>query len=194
MMMTGKTRILLICPTLVFLVGMYHLGLPPAGAREQVGLLTVIGMVKVNGKPAAAGDIVASGSAVQTAKGSSADVSLGELGRVEVLPSTTMKLRYDETNTTHTLASVAILLGEGSVRASSAEGIVFNVESGMTVTRSSLPSQNVFTVDATCGVALVSVTKGKVELGVGNSVKQIAAGGRDTAGHAKAGCIPSHNP
>ena len=61
-----------------------------------MGHLTVVGTVKVNDKPAATGDIVASGSSVETAKGSSAVVSLGKLGRVESLPETRMKLRYSD--------------------------------------------------------------------------------------------------
>lgn len=191
---TRKIRILMFCLTLAFLAGMSHLALPAAGAQEQAGLLTVTGMVRVNGKPAATGDIVASGSEVQTAKGSSAVVSLGKLGRVEALPSTTMKLRYDDTSTTHSPASVAILFGEGSVRVSTGEGIRFNIESGMTSTRpSSRTQQNVFTVDTTCGNTLVSVAKGEVELLDRKSVKQIAAGGQDTAGQAKASCTSSGN-
>jgi ferric-dicitrate binding protein FerR (iron transport regulator) len=192
---TGKAGILMFCLALAFLAEIPNLAPTPAGAQEQVGLLTVIGMVKVNGKPAATGDIVVSGSEVQTAKGSSADVNLGKLGRVEALPSTTMKLRYDETITTHTPASVAILLGDGSVRASTREEIRFNVESSMTLTRpSSQTEQSVFTVDTTCGNTSVSVAKGKVEVRVGNSVKQIATGGQDTAGPARSGCTPPHNP
>jgi len=192
---TGKMRILTFCLTLAFLAGMSHLALPAAGAQDQFGLLTVTGMVKVNGKPAATGDIVASGSEIQTGKGSSADVNLAELGRVEALSSTTMKLRYDGTSTTHTQASVAILLADGSVRVSPGEGIVFNVDAGTTVTRpSSRTQQNVFTVDTTCGNILVSAEKGKVELRAGDSVKQIAAGGQDMIGQAKPNCTPSRNP
>ena len=191
---TRKIRILKFCLTLAFVAGMSHLALSAARAQEQLGLLTVTGMVRVNGKPAATGDIFPSGSEVQTAKGSSAVVSLGELGRVEALPSTIMKLRYDPIATTHNSASVAIVLGDGSVRVSTGEGIVFNVGSGLTATRPSLRTQqNVFTVDTTCGNTLVSVAKGKVELRAGNSVKQIAAGGQDTAGQAKPGCTPSRN-
>jgi hypothetical protein len=90
-----------------------------AGAvREQdpVGQLTVTGMVKVNGKPAATGDIVASGSTVETAAKSSAVVSLGKLGRVEALPGTSMKLRYDD-------SSISILIDKGSVRVQTGPGI-----------------------------------------------------------------------
>jgi hypothetical protein len=193
---TRKIRLLMFCLTLAFLVGMSHLVLPAAGAQEQIGLLTVTGMVTVNGKPAATGDIIASGSEVETAKGSSAVVSLGKLGRVEALPSTTMKLRYDDTSTTHTSASVSILLGDGSVRVSTGEGIVCWVQSGMTATQPSVRGhgQNVFTVDSICGNTSVSVEKGKVELRAWKSLKQIAAGGQDTAGEAKPGCTPSRNP
>jgi ferric-dicitrate binding protein FerR (iron transport regulator) len=192
---TRKIRILMFCLTPALLAGMSGLALPAAGAQEQVGLLTVTGMVRVNGKPAATGDIVPTGSEVQTAKGSSVDVNLGELGRVEALPSTTMKLRYDPISTTHNSASVAIVLGDGSVRVSTREEIVFNIATGMTATRpSSRTQQNEFTVDTTCGNTLVSVAKGKVELRAGDSVKQIAAGGQDTAGQAKPGCTPSRNP
>jgi hypothetical protein len=129
---------------------MSNLALAEAGAQEQVGLLTVTGMVTVNGKPAATGDIVAPGSEVQTARESSAIVNLGVLGRVEALPSTTVKLRYDEIRTPHNFASVAIVLGDGSVKVTTGEGIAFNIESGMTATRpGSRAQQNVFTVDAT---------------------------------------------
>jgi 2-keto-4-pentenoate hydratase len=55
-----------------------------------MGELTVTGKVRVNGQPAATGDIVSSGSTVETAKGSSAVVNLGKLGRVEALPETRM--------------------------------------------------------------------------------------------------------
>lgn len=190
---TRKIQMLMSCLTLVLLAGMSKLALPATGVEERVGLLTVTGTVTINGKPATTGDIVAPGSEVQTAKGSSAVVSLGKLGHVEALPSTTMKLRYDVNTTTHSFASIAILLGDGSVRVSSGEGMV-NVESGLTATRASFGTQEkVFTVNRTCGNTLVSVEKGKVELRFGHKVKKIAAGGQDTAGQAKPGCTPSRN-
>ena len=109
-------RSLALVLTLAFLAGSSQVLLPVARAQEQIGLLTVVGMVKVNGQPAATGDIVASGSTVETAKGSSAVVSLGKLGRVEALPETRMKLRYDDT-------SISILLDTGSVRVATGPGV-----------------------------------------------------------------------
>lgn len=117
-----RTRSLAFCLTLAFLAGATQLVLPSARAHEQMGQLTVTGKVKVNGQPAATGDIVSAGSTVETAKGSSAVVSLGKLGRVEALPETRMKLRYDDT-------SISILLDEGSVRVSTGPGVSATVTS-----------------------------------------------------------------
>jgi len=49
---------------------------------------------------------------------------------------------------------------------------------------------NEFTLDTGCGNTLVAVKKGSVELRAGSTVKQIAAGGQDTAGTARPGCTP----
>jgi hypothetical protein len=118
---TFNYRTLAMCLTLAFLAISAQLVLPTARAQEvPVGHLTVTGMVRVNGQPAATGDIVASGSTVETAKGSSAVVSLGKLGRVEALPETRMKLRYDD-------SSISILLDSGSVRVSTGPGVAATV-------------------------------------------------------------------
>jgi hypothetical protein len=113
---TWNSRSLAFCLTMLFLAGSVQFVLPAVHADDPVGLLTVTGMVKVNGQPAATGDIVASGSDVEPAKGSSAVVSLGKLGRVEALPETRMKLRYDD-------SSISILLDAGSVRLQTGPGV-----------------------------------------------------------------------
>ena len=191
--MTRTIRILIFCLTLAFVAGI-NLAFAAAGANEKVGLLTVTGTVKVNGKPAATGDIVVSGSEIQTANGSSAVISLGDLGRVEALSSTTMRVRYEEFSTGHTSASVSVLLGDGSVRVFTVAGMDGNVETGKTSARPSTRKQeNIFTVDTSCGNTFVSVAKGKIELRAGDVLKEIAAGGQDTAGQAKPGCKPSSN-
>jgi hypothetical protein len=114
-------RFLALGLTLAFLAGAVQVVLPGARAQEQMGQLTVTGKVRVNGQPAATGDIVASGSSVETAKGSSAVVSLGKLGRVEALPETRMKLSYDA-------ASISILLDTGNVRVWTGEGVAATIK------------------------------------------------------------------
>lgn len=167
--------------TLVLLAPAAQLVLPTARAQEPVGQLTVTGKVKVNGHPAATGDIVSSGSTVETAKGSSAVVSLGKLGRVEVLPDSSLKLKFDE-------GSIKGTLEAGRVRLSTSSGVTATVSTrnGKVVADSS--QANTFTVDLACGNTIVSTQSGKVELRAGTTVKQIAAGGQDTAGTARPGC------
>ena len=197
MTITGKIRILMFCLTLVLLTGMSHTT-RASEPEEKVGVLTVTGSVRVNGKPAATGDIVTSGSEVKTAKGSSAVVSLGKLGRIEALPSSTVKLIYTDFSTTHNTASFSVLLGDGSVKVSTGDELPFFVDcfvqSGMTATRPSLRKGNhVFTVEANCGNTSVSVAKGQVELRTKNGFKEITAGGQETAGQARPGCTLSRN-
>ena len=84
--------------------------------QEPIGQLTIVGKVLVNGQPATSGDVLASGGTIQTAKGSSAVVSLGKLGRLEVLGDTKMVLRFGET-------SVEAMLDSGRVRLSSSTGV-----------------------------------------------------------------------
>jgi hypothetical protein len=117
--LTGRTLALGL--TLAFLAGAMQVVLHTARAEEQMGQLTVTGMVKVNGKPAATGDIVASGSGVETAKGSSAVVSLGKLGRVEATAETKMTLRYGDT-------TIGVLLEMGMVRVSTGEGVSADIK------------------------------------------------------------------
>jgi hypothetical protein len=138
--------------------------------------------VTVNGTNAISGATVFSDSTVTTAKGSSAVVSLGKLGRVEVLPDTTMKLSFTDSSIT------VSMLDAGRVRVSSSPGVnaTANTHDGRIVAKGD--RKNEFAVDTSCGDTLVSVRNGRVELRAGNSVKQIAAGSQDTAGTARPGC------
>jgi ferric-dicitrate binding protein FerR (iron transport regulator) len=147
------------------------------------GAIAAVPAVTVNGTNAISGATVFSDSTVTTAKGSSAVVSLGKLGRVEVFPDTTVKLTFTNSTITATLEA-------GRVRVSSSSGVTTTVTTsdGQVVTTGS--RINEFTVDVSCGNTFVSVKKGSVELRAGTTVKQIAAGGQDTAGTARPGCTP----
>jgi hypothetical protein len=87
----------------------------PAQTRQGPSgkLLQVKGTVQVNGTNAISGATVFSDSTITTGQKSSAIVSLGKLGRVEVVPDTTMKLQFAD-------ASVTVeMLEAGRVRLSS---------------------------------------------------------------------------
>ena len=144
------------------------------------GELSVVGQVTVNGANAISGATVFTDSTVTTAKGSSAVVSLGKLGRVEVMPESSLKLAFNEGTITGTLDA-------GKVRFSTSTGIAASVmtKDGTAVADNASP--NVFVVDVECGNTVVATQAGRVELRAGNSVKQIAAGNQDTAGTAQPG-------
>ena len=150
------------------------------GQTGPTGDLSVVGEVTVNGTSAISGATVFSDSTVTTGQNSSAVVSLGQLGRVELLPNSSMKLSFNDTGVTGMLSS-------GRVRVSSSSGVNASISTkdGMAVADANQP--NVFMVDIECGNTLVSTQSGRVELRAGESVKQIAAGNQDTAGTATPG-------
>ena len=150
------------------------------GQTGPSGELSVSGQVTVNGQNAISGATVLSDSTVTTAKGSSAVVSLGKLGRVELMPESTLKLSFTDTGLMGTLSA-------GRVRVSNM------VDTSAVITTSDASAvadntkANVFTVDVECGNTVVATQTGNVELRAGNSTRQVAAGQDATAGTAQPG-------
>lgn len=152
----------------------------PQGQAGPTGDLSVVGEVSVNGTNAISGATVFSDSTITTGQNSSAVVSLGKLGRVELLPNSSIKLSFND-------AGISGMLNAGRVRLSTSSGInaVVNTKDGAAVADANQP--NVFTVDIECGNTIVATQSGRVELRAGDTVKQIAAGNQDTAGQATPG-------
>jgi hypothetical protein len=151
-----------------------------AAQQKSSGELSVVGEVSVNGANAISGATVFSDSTITTAQNSSAVVSLGKLGRVELMPNSSLKLNFTDKAVTGTLDS-------GKVRFSTASGVAASVmtKDGTAVADNNAP--NIFVVDVECGNTLVATQAGRVELRAGNTVKQIAAGSQDTTGTAQPG-------
>lgn len=169
-----------LCLTVAILSTFSMVALAAQGQSGASGELSVVGDVSVNGTNAISGATVFSDSTVTTAKGSSAVVSLGKLGRVELLPDSSLKLNFTDSSITGTLEA-------GRVRYSTSAGTSASVmtKDGSAVADNSQP--NVFTVNVECGNTEVATQSGRVELRAGSAVKQIAAGNQDTAGMAQPG-------
>lgn len=150
------------------------------GQQGPTGDLSVVGEVTVNGTSAISGATVFSDSTVTTAKGSSAVVSLGKLGRVEVLPDSSVKLSFNSTG-------ISATLDAGRVRFSTSSGTSASVMTKDATAVADNRQPNVFLVDVECGNTQVTTQSGQVELRAGDSVKQVAAGSQDTAGQATPG-------
>ena len=169
----------------IFVFGSSQSKLTQVDGRISMPLGTTPGQVTVNGANAISGATVFSDSTITTAARSSAVVSLGKLGRVEVHESSTMKLNF-----TNTSISVSMLeAGRVRVSASGGTGAQATTSDGEVIGTSR--KLNSFTVDTSCGNTFVSVQKGTVELRAGSTVKQIAAGSQDSAGTARPGCTPA---
>ncbi len=74
---------------------MVALAAPQAQAGPS-GELSVVGEVTVNGTNAISGATVFSDSTITTSQNSSAVVSLGKLGRVELMPNSSLKLNFTD--------------------------------------------------------------------------------------------------
>jgi hypothetical protein len=173
---------------LLVIVALLGVGTGPGqaqSARELAKLHQAKGQVSLNGNAAAKGATILSDGSVTTGARSSAVVSLGKLGRVELLPDSTMKLSYSDSNFSLSMLSA------GRVRVSSSSGVSATTTTEHAVITAKNDDKSEFTVDTTCGNTSVAVKKGRVELRAGNSVKQIAAGNQDTAGTARPGCTPA---
>ncbi len=144
-------------------------------AKAPSGELTVSGQVTVNGEKAMSGGTVFSDSILNTAEKSIATVNLSKLGRVELSPSSNMKLGFSE-------QAINGLLDNGSARVSTLPGISvsFTTKDGVVAVDGSQATS--FTIHVVKGVTTVTTHSGLAQLRTGETVKAVAAGEYATAG------------
>src|SRR6185295_5947099 len=150
------------------------------GQKAASGELSVSGQVTVNGQAAISGATVFSASVIATAAGSSATISLGKLGRVELFPNSTMKLSFSDSNISASLESGRIQIA--SLAGTSA---IVTAKDGAAVADASQAAT--FMVDLECGNMIVASQGGLVELRAGGSAKAVAAGTSESAGTPQPG-------
>jgi len=152
------------------------------------GDLTVTGQVTVNGQPAVSNSTITSGAVITTAKGSSAVVSLGKLGRVEVQEETTATLRFSDNNI---IASVDM----GKVLVSNASGVATTVTSKNATFIADPGQADNFAVEVECSHTHVDTLTGSVTMREGSNDKHVAAGSTAVAGNlVQTGCKPCLRP
>ncbi len=164
-----------------------------AAINDVKGEITVTGQVTVNGQTAVSNSTVVTGSTITTGTNSSAVISLSNNGRVELLPQTSITLKYSEN-------SIVAMLSSGKVRISNTAGISATVTTKSATAVADTGQANVFSVDIGCGDDIkcaqtyVETTTGLVTLRSGSTTKQVAAGTDATAGVAQTGCKPCYRP
>lgn len=150
------------------------------GQAKASGELSASGQVTVNGASAISGATIFSDSTVATGANSSAVVSLGKLGRVELLPNTTVKLSFND-------ASISPMLDGGRLQVATLAGVaaIVTTRDGSVVADASQAAS--FMVDVECGDTRVASQAGLVELRAGGKVTPVAAGSTETAGTPQPG-------
>ena len=150
------------------------------GQTGPSGELSVSGQVTVNGQSAISGATVFTDSTVATAQNSSATITLGKLGRIELLPSSSMKVSFNET-------SITGMLEGGRARISTPAGVMVNITTKDASAVADGKQAAAFTLDTECGNTILATQAGLVELRAGSKVTQVAAGQDATAGVAQPG-------
>ncbi len=156
--------------------------------KDFAGDITVAGQVTVNGQPAISNSTILSGAVITTADNSSATISLGKTGRLEVMANSEITLRFSEN-------SIVAILSDGKVRVSNAVGVATTVTTkNATVIADSGQADN-FVVEAECSHTHVDTNAGVVTMREGSNDKQVVAGTTATAGNlAQTGCKPCLRP
>lgn len=136
---------------------------------KATGELSVSGNVTVNGLKAISGGTFFSDSSLITAEKSSATVSIGKLGRVELSPNSKLRLSFSDN-------SISGLLENGSASVSTLAGVSVNLNTkdGLVVVDGT--EATTFTVMTASGNTAVATQMGLAELHSGGAVKKLAAG------------------
>ena len=150
------------------------------GQQGPAGELSVSGKVTVNGQNAISGATIFSDSTIVTAPNSSATISLGTLGRIEMLPGSTLKLSF-------TGNSITGALDGGRLQVSVPQGISTSFTTKDATIVSDTAQANVFTIDTECGNTITATQTGRTELRAGDRTQQVAAGQDAAAGTAQPG-------
>jgi hypothetical protein len=177
---TWSRKSIAFCVAVAILSVYSMVALATPGQKAASGELSVSGQVTVNGQAAISGATVFSDSTITTAAGSSAVVSLGKLGRVELFPNTTVKLSFGEANISGALAA-----GRVQVATTVGTSAIVTAKDGEAVAN---PAQAAtFMVDVECGNMIVASQAGLVDLRAGGKTKPVAAGTSESAGTPQPG-------
>ncbi len=165
-----------------------------AAPDDVMGEITINGQVTVNGQTVASNSTVTSGSTIITGTNSTAVVSLGKNGRVEVLGDSSVTLKF-------TGNSIVGMLTAGKVLVSNSAGIATTVTTRNATVIADAGQADNFSVDVGCSDEVrctqtyVETTVGLVTLRNGSTDKQVAAGTNATYGNpSQTGCKPCMRP
>lgn len=159
-----------------------------AAPKDLTGEITVTGQVTVNGQTAISNSTVVSGSTIVTSADSSAVISLGKSGRVELGADSSLTLKFSDN-------SITGILSQGKARVSNSAGVATTFTTKDATVIADAGQADSFAVEAECSHSHVDTMTGLVTMRSGNSDKQVSAGTTAVAGNlSQTGCKPCMRP
>jgi hypothetical protein len=156
--------------------------------KDNTAEITISGQVTVNGQPAISNTTIMSGSTIVTGANSSAIVSLGKSGRVEVLEDSNIVLNFSAN-------SIVGVLSSGKTRVSNAPGVAATITTKDATVIADAAQLDTFLVEVECSHTHVDTATGVVTMREGTTEHQVAAGTSATAGNlSQTGCKPCLRP
>lgn len=182
--LVNKSVTLLTAIAVLCVYSMAVLALP----KDINGEITASGDVSVNGQKVVSGSTVVSGSMITTGDSSTATVSLGKTGRVELSANSSLTLRFSETGITG-------ILNEGKVRVANSAGVAASISTKNGTAIGDAGQANNFEVQVECSHMHVDTFSGLVTLRNGANDRQVAAGTDAVEGNlSQQGCQPCVRP
>jgi 3',5'-cyclic AMP phosphodiesterase CpdA len=159
-----------------------------AAAPGSTAEISVTGQVTVNGQTAISNSTIMSGSTIVTGADSSAIVSLGKTGRIEIHGDSNLNLQFSDN-------SIVGVLSSGKVTVTNAAGVAATMTTKDTVAIADAGQADTFVVEVECSHTHVDGVAGVVTMREGTNDKQIVAGSTATAGNLEqTGCKPCLRP
>ena len=156
--------------------------------KDVMAEITVSGQVTVNGQTAVSNSTIVSGSSIVTGANSSAVISLGKTGRVEVLADSNLVLNFSA-------SGIVGILTSGKARVSNAPGVAATITTKDATVIADAGQADTFLVEVECSHSHVDTATGIVTMREGASDRQVAAGTSATAGNlSQTGCKPCLRP
>ena len=174
--------------TLVAVWTVYSMVALAAPAGTITAEITVTGQVTVNGQPAVSGSTIMSGSSIVTGPNSSAVISLGKTGRIEIFGDSNVNLQFTD-------ASIIGIVTIGKLQVANSPGVAVTITSKDAVAIADAGQADTFVVEVECSHTHVDGLAGVVTMREGTTDKQIVAGSTATAGNLEqTGCKPCLRP
>lgn len=156
--------------------------------QDVTAEITVAGQVTVNGQAAVSNLTLVSGSTIVTGAGSSATISLGRSGRIEVMENSNLVLNFSKTG-------IVGVLSSGKSRFSNSAGVPATVSTSQATIIADSAQANSFMIEVECAHVHVDTMTGSVTVREGSEDKQVAAGSSTVAGNLhQTGCEPCLRP